>query len=92
MNDHDQESRTVYLTENEIRAVIAETVSETLTKIGVEHDDPHEMQKDFHHLREWRKASTEIRTKSMITVLTVIIAGGLGALWLGFKTLTGGND
>jgi hypothetical protein len=85
----DDHNRTVYLTENEIRGVIAETVQETLTKIGVDPDDPHEMQKDFHHLREWRKASNEIRNKSILAVVGVLIVGVLGATWLGFKTLVG---
>lgn len=89
MNHDDEDQRALTLTENELRAVISETVNETLTKLGVDHDDPHEMQKDFHHLREWRRASSEIRSKSVAAVLTVVIAGGLGALWLGFKTLTG---
>lgn len=82
-------NRTIYLTENEIRAVIAETVNETLTKIGIEHDDPVEMQKDMAHLRAWRKSVSEVKTKSMVTVLTILIAGTLGAIWLGMKTLIG---
>ena len=85
----EDQNRTVYLTENEIRAVIAETVNETLTKIGIEHDDPVEMQKDMAHLRSWRKSVAEVQTKSMITVLTIIIAGTLGAIWLGFKATLG---
>ena len=86
---NDDQNRTVYLTENEIRAVIAETVNETLTKIGIEHDDPVEMQKDMAHLRAWRTSVNEVRTKSMVTVLTILIAGTLGAIWLGFKASIG---
>lgn len=88
MNEEDR-SRTVYLTENEMRAVIAETVNETLTKIGIDHADPVEMQKDMAHLRAWRNSVNEVKQKSMFTVLAILVAGLLGATWLGFKTIIG---
>ncbi len=73
------------MTENEIRRIVAETVDQTLTRLGVDTENPLEFQRDLSHLREWRKSVATIKRQSLITAVGVIIAGVLGLIWLGIK-------
>jgi hypothetical protein len=73
------------LTEAQLRELIAETVRATLTSIGVEVEDPIIMQKDFAHLRSWRESTEEIKRKSFIALVTIIVAGIAGAVWASLK-------
>jgi hypothetical protein len=75
------------MTEQEIKKIVSDTVRETLIELGIAHDDPIEMQKDFQHLREWRLATAMIRRKSILTLLGLVIAGAAAALWVGFKSM-----
>ncbi len=75
------------MTEQEIKKIVSDTVRETLIELGIAHDDPIEMQKDFQHLREWRLATAMIRRKGILTLLGLVIAGAAAALWVGFKSM-----
>ena len=75
------------MTELEIKRIVRETVEETLTSLGVDHDDPIEMQKDFQHLRDWRQSVDAVRSKGIMTAFGVLIAGIIGALWVGIKDI-----
>ena len=81
------EQRMINITEDELRKIVSETVKETLTTIGIQHEDPVEMQRDFTHLRNWRKAVDTARSTSMLTAIGILITGLMGALWLGFQTM-----
>jgi len=76
------------MNEAEIRKIVAETVKETLTRIGIEADDPLEAQKDFQHLRSWRTSTETIKRQSLLTAIGVLTAGVLGIIWMAIK---GGN-
>lgn len=77
------------MTEQEIKRIVRETVEETLTSLGVDHDDPLEMQKDFQHLRDWRESVEAVRSKGIMTAFGILIAGVCGALWIGIKDIMG---
>lgn len=72
-----------------MRTLIAATVRETLTQLGVDHSDPMQMQQDFAHLRSWRKAVESVQTKSTATLLGLLIAGVVAMLVAGFKAWMG---
>lgn len=74
------------ISEKELRALMKETVQETLTSFGIDTKDPFELQRDFSHLREWRKSSEAIKTKGMLTIITLFITGLAGILWLGLTS------
>lgn len=76
-------------TRDELERIVAESVRQTLIQLGISTLDPLEMQKDMQHLREWRKSMENIKSKAMITTLTVFLSGLLAALWLGFKDIIG---
>ena len=75
----------VSLTIKELKDLVSEGVYETFTQLGLDHENPMDMQRDFQYLREWRIASEKIKTQGIITVIVVIITGLFGALWIGLK-------
>ena len=44
---------------------------------------------DFQHLRRWRKSVEQAQSYTFKAVITVIVAGFLGAVWLGVKVVLG---
>lgn len=89
MSDHrpSPEKQLQNLTPEEARALIREAVRETFLMLGVKVDDPIEVQKDFQHLREWRQTTESIKSKSILTVLGVMVTGACAALVVGFKDM-----
>jgi hypothetical protein len=73
------------LTEEEIKLVVRATVAETLVTLGIEHQSPLEMQKDFQHLREWRETTEAMKSKGMIAAASFVVVAFLGATWIGIK-------
>lgn len=71
--------------EREVRKIVAEAVKETLTRIGIEADDPLEVQRDMQHLRSWRTSTETIKRQSLMTAIGILTAGILGAIWMAFK-------
>lgn len=79
------------LTRDEISEIVSKGVMDAFVRMGIEANDPTEMQRDFQHLREWRETMESVKKKSVLTVLGVLITGGLGLLWIGLKAVTHGN-
>ena len=44
---------------------------------------------DFQHLRRWRKSVEQAQSYTFKAVITVIVAGLVGAVWLGIKVMLG---
>jgi hypothetical protein len=57
-------------------------IETTLASFGIEEDDRKELRADFEHLRRWRKSVEQ-------AVITVIVTGVVGAVWLGVKVMRG---
>jgi hypothetical protein len=74
-----------FLTRDEVDRVVKATVKETLTSMGIDAADPIEMQRDFQALRDWRRASRAIRTRGLMTLVAILTAGLIGAIWVGIK-------
>lgn len=75
----------VTLTEAQLRDLIQQTITQTLTTIGVDATDPHKMQKDFIHLREMRESGEAMKKKTQLTLLGIFIAGAISAIAIGVK-------
>lgn len=69
------------MTEADIRRIVAETVQETLTKIGLDTKEPLELQKDMAHLRGWRTSSDTIKRQSVITAVGILTTGFIGMIF-----------
>lgn len=46
-----------------------------------------EFRKDMEHIREWRMSMNSIKSKSIMTVVGVMVSGVLAAAWVGLKHL-----
>ncbi|HFH4298112.1 TPA: hypothetical protein ACGJ44_001698 [Pseudomonas aeruginosa] len=77
------------MTRDELRELIAETVRETLTQMGADSAHPLEMQRDFQHLRQWRKAGEDLRSKGMLTLLSIFVTGSVALFLVGLRDYFG---
>lgn len=77
--------RTGQFTQAELQEIMEAAVCDAFTRMGIDHDDPIEMQKDFQHLRDWRKTTEAIRKRGLLTVVVVVVTGGCSLLWLGLR-------
>lgn len=75
----------VVLTREELEHVVDGAVRRTLTSLGIDHQNPLEMQQDFQALREWREAVGSIKRKSLLAIAGMAAAGAVAALWIGIK-------
>ena len=48
-----------------------------------------EMRADLQHLRRWRKSVEQAQSYTFKAVITIIVTGFVGAVWLGFKVMLG---
>jgi hypothetical protein len=48
-----------------------------------------ELRADFRHLRRWRKSVEQAQSYTFKAVITVIVTGFVGAVWLGIKVMLG---
>ena len=82
-----EDKEVLTLTKGQLKEIVSEGVHETFTKLGLDHENPLAMQRDFRYLREWRLASEKIKTQGLMVIIGIIITGLCGALWLGFKQI-----
>ena len=73
----------------EIDAVVLRTIATILTSFGIEEEDRKELRADFQHLRRWRKSVEQAQSYTFKAVITVIVTGFVGAVWLGIKVMLG---
>lgn len=74
---------------NEIDAIVSRTIVTILTSFGIDEDDRREIRADFEHLRRWRKSVEQAQSYTFKAVITVIVTGFVGAIWLGVKVMLG---
>jgi hypothetical protein len=72
-----------------IDAVVLKAIATILTSFGIEEEDRRELRADFQHLRRWRKSVEQAQSYTFKAVITVIVTGLVGAVWLGFKVMLG---
>jgi hypothetical protein len=70
---------------DDIDAVVLKTVATILSSFGIEEEDRRELRADFQHLRRWRRSVEQAQSYTFKAVITVIVTGFLGAVWLGVK-------
>jgi hypothetical protein len=70
-------------------AFVLKAIASILSSFGIEDDDRRELRADFQHLRRWRKSVEQAQSYTFKAVITVIVSGLLGAVWLGVKIVLG---
>ena len=74
---------------DDTEAIVLRAIATILTSFGMEEEDRRELRADFQHLRRWRKSVEQAQSYTFKAVITIIVAGVLGALWLGIKVTVG---
>jgi hypothetical protein len=74
---------------NDVDTVVLKTLTTLLTSFGIEEEDRKELRADFNHLRKWRRGVEQVERVGWGTVITIIVTGTLGALWVGIKAMLG---
>jgi hypothetical protein len=74
---------------DDIEAIVLRAIATILTSFGMEEEDRRELRADFQHLRRWRKSVEQAQSYTFKAVITIIVAGVLGAFWLGIKVTVG---
>jgi len=69
--------------------VVFKTIAAILTSFGIEEEDRKELRADFQHLRRWRKSVEQAQSYTFKAVITIIVTGFVGAVWLGVKVMLG---
>jgi hypothetical protein len=73
----------------DIDAVVLKAIATVLTSFGIEDGDRRELRADLQHLRRWRKSVEQAQSSTFKAVVTIIVTGFVGAVWLGVKVLLG---
>ena len=74
---------------SDIDAVVVRAIATVLTSFGIEEEDRRELRADFEHLRRWRKSVEQAQSYTFKAMITIIVAGFVGAVWLGIKVMLG---
>jgi hypothetical protein len=74
---------------NELDEVVLKTIATILTSFGIEEEDRRELRADFMHLRKWRKSVEAAQGLTLKVIITMLVSGFIGAVWLGIKTILG---
>jgi ABC-type transporter Mla maintaining outer membrane lipid asymmetry permease subunit MlaE len=74
---------------DDIDTLVLRTIATILTSFGIEEEDRKELRADFQHLRRWRKSVEQAQSYTFKAVITIIVTGFVGAVWLGIKVLLG---
>jgi hypothetical protein len=74
---------------DDVDTVVLKTIATILTSFGIEEEDRKELRADFQHLRKWRRGVEQVERVGWGTVITIIVTGTLGALWVGIKAMLG---
>jgi hypothetical protein len=75
----------------EVQTLVGEAVKQTLIQLGVDASHPLEMQRDFQHLRQWRTAQAELKAKSMLALVGIVLSGTIALIMLGVREWTKGH-
>ena len=70
-----------------IRQVVREAVRETLICVGLDMQQPHQLQADMHYLRKLRQGSEDIAHIIRRSLLTAMVSTVLFLLWEAVKMI-----
>lgn len=63
----------------------AAAVKQTLVTMGIDADNPFEVQKDMQYLREWRESISAVKRHGLDAAIGFIILGALAMVWAAIK-------
>lgn len=81
------EEKKITLSESQLKGLVKDAVTETLSGLGFDIKHPLDVQRDLQYLRDWRHTTESIRGKAILVAVGISVAGLCGVLWLGFKAI-----
>lgn len=69
-----------------VRSTARESVITTLTTLGIQVDDPIQMQQDFMFIRNFRMSSQQATRYAAMTIIGILISGVIGLIVMGVRT------
>jgi hypothetical protein len=72
--------------------VASQTVKNTLTTLGIDHENPIDVQKDMAHIRANRLGMEAYGRRIKLSIIAVLTTGLTGAIWVGVRSLWGGGN
>lgn len=69
--------------------VVMKAVATILTGFGIEEEERLEFKADLSHLRRWRKSAEQAGSYGLKVIVSVLVTGFLGAVWMGVKVALG---
>jgi hypothetical protein len=75
------------LPHRDIDAVLLKSIVAILTSFGIEDEDRRELRADLQQLRRWRKSVEQAQSYTVKAVITIIVTGFVGTVWLGIEAL-----
>lgn len=75
------------LSREQLRELMHDACVDAMSTLGIDARNPLDFQRDMQFVRELRLTSEKIRSKALLTVVGVLVAALLGALWLGIRSL-----
>lgn len=74
---------------NDADEVVLRTIATILTSFGIDEQDRIELRTDFQHLRRWRKATEQVERAGWRALMTILVTGICGLIWLGVQAKFG---
>jgi len=87
VSESDDNPPTITLTTEQLEKAVEQGVFNALIHLGLDAKKPIDIQRDFQFLRDLRKSTESVKGKALVTIVGILIAGGVAVIWLGFKTL-----
>lgn len=69
----------------DLDSVVRTSVHETLVTLGMDAQNPLDLQQDMAFLREMRQAHNRIRTKGVLVLVGLVITSLATLVWMGLK-------
>ena len=74
------EEKKITLSESEVKNLVKNAVTETLTGLGFDIKHPFAVQRDLQYLRDWRHTTESIRGKAILVAVGISVVGLCGVL------------
>lgn len=79
------EAEIIALVERTASEAASKAVKETLVALGLNVNDPFEVQADMQHLRAWRHSIGTVKKQGLLTAVGILVAGFIALVVTEFK-------
>lgn len=77
------------LSEKEIQDIVDKAIEAYLVRMGIESEDPRDMQSDMIFIRKFRQTTEAISSKIVMVIVGVATLAGIGGIWMAIRKVLG---